>query len=65
MDTEDVHGEDGINDAEALLFHKGGESLMSIDEVLAALLGQEIKGRAEHRDGGDTFFDKAGAAFGG
>ena len=38
---------------------------MSLDEVLASLLGEEIEGRAEQGNGGDTLFDEAGAAFGG
>lgn len=47
IDAEDVHGEDGVNDAEAFLFDEGGEAFVSLDEVDAALLGEIVEGGAK------------------
>lgn len=42
IDAEDIHGQDGINDAESFLFDRGGESFVGLDEVDAALFGDDV-----------------------
>ncbi len=49
---------DGIDDTEAFLFDEGREALVGIDEVLAALLGEQIEGGTNFIDGNHTFFDE-------
>jgi len=52
--AKDVHGENGVNAAEAFLFDEGGESFVGRDEVEASLFGELVEGGAECLEGSET-----------
>lgn len=63
IDAEHVHGKNRIDDSKAFFSHKGGEAFVRFDEMLAALLGEIVKGGAKAVQSSDAFCDKACATF--